>query len=655
MPVVNLFASGTYTTFSGLENLQLYDADTTQTNGQIKLGMCMYCWVTGVETNYTNGDHIDVAFAYHPEIRDNYFSNSKTHTSGTDADVNVDDVTTGGLVQNNIFERLHSSIQVNGAVVGYVVAYNYALGNFDEASPNAFAQEMYMHAIGSLFNLWEGNVSAGGLKMDSIHGGQAFTTVFREWSRMAPVACGPALQARNPITCTPLLASPPGASYSGNGAWFETTPVKGFDFSRLSNFTNFIGSVSGSVTSTTNITHSISFIPQVFAACDGSIGITTNCGLSSRVYGAGRTWDVTWGYGNSSDAGDTLNCVGPNVTCGNGQVNGPSPTYFSAPCNPNCDANNISGTTSLPYSSALVHGVYTHVDGATIWAAGVTHTLPPSFYLPAKPVWFGTVPYPPIGPDVTGGLTDGYTLTNKIPAIKCYEGVMGGQDTLNGGLDSTGSPLSGFNASICYYGGSSPTPTVSLVPNPVNFGNQNINTTSSDQIITVTNTSASVNLNIAGIAVSGNFTQDISGTNNCIPPVVLTPAQTCLIRVNFHPTATIPYTGTVSMTDDAAGSPQVVNLLGQGTVPVITWVSPQGGTTYNFGNVLLGQLRKQRSANLAEYRHWRHCRLPLPSREPTLLSSRLSLRLAPTHCQQAIAVRSQCASRQRRQRPTVLS
>lgn len=41
-------------------------------------------------------------------------------------------------------------------------------------------------------------------------------------------------------------------------------------------------------------------------------------------------------------------------------------------------------------------------------------TLPPSFYLSAKPAWFGSVAWPPIGPDVSG-------LFNKTPAQVCFE------------------------------------------------------------------------------------------------------------------------------------------------------------------------------------------------------------------------------------------
>jgi hypothetical protein len=47
------------------------------------------------------------------------------------------------------------------------------------------------------------------------------------------------------------------------------------------------------------------------------------------------------------------------------------------------------------------------------------HKLPASFYLPAKPTWWGSMPWPAIGPDVTGG-TDptGHVYAN--PAEVCY-------------------------------------------------------------------------------------------------------------------------------------------------------------------------------------------------------------------------------------------
>jgi hypothetical protein len=70
-----------------------------------------------------------------------------------------------------------------------------------------------------------------------------------------------------------------------------------------------------------------------------------------------------------------------------------------------------------------------------------SQTLPPSLYLPARPNWWGTTPWPAIGPDVTGG-QDGAGHVYKIPARLCYENTpRSGDGTLI------------FNATACYKAG----------------------------------------------------------------------------------------------------------------------------------------------------------------------------------------------------------
>jgi hypothetical protein len=72
-----------------------------------------------------------------------------------------------------------------------------------------------------------------------------------------------------------------------------------------------------------------------------------------------------------------------------------------------------------------------------------SQTLPASFFLDSKPSWFGTVPWPPIGPDVTGGNISGLSgHAYKIPAQLCYENV---------------STYTSFNAGSCYGNGSGDT------------------------------------------------------------------------------------------------------------------------------------------------------------------------------------------------------
>ncbi|MGA2001516.1 MAG: discoidin domain-containing protein [Terriglobales bacterium] len=76
-----------------------------------------------------------------------------------------------------------------------------------------------------------------------------------------------------------------------------------------------------------------------------------------------------------------------------------------------------------------------------------TQALPGSLYLDARPSWFGSVPWPPIGPDVTGGDSPnvgGHAY--KIPAQLCYE---------NSARDANGM-LTNFNADLCYAAASGP-------------------------------------------------------------------------------------------------------------------------------------------------------------------------------------------------------
>ena len=97
-------------------------------------------------------------------------------------------------------------------------------------------------------------------------------------------------------------------------------------------------------------------------------------------------------------------------------------------------------------------------DGAVSYPALSSPTQsgwPASFYLSSRPSWWGTQPFPPIGPDVTSGTVYGSSGSttwatqsvgghaNDIPALDCYK------NTMSGPADGTGNVLS-FNASTCY-------------------------------------------------------------------------------------------------------------------------------------------------------------------------------------------------------------
>jgi hypothetical protein len=86
-------------------------------------------------------------------------------------------------------------------------------------------------------------------------------------------------------------------------------------------------------------------------------------------------------------------------------------------------------------------------------AAPSSTTLPASMYKSARPTWFGSVAWPAIGPDVTGGDLPGLQgHAYKIPARLCFERTASSNGILN------------FNGTTCY--GNAPAAPQGTVPAP---------------------------------------------------------------------------------------------------------------------------------------------------------------------------------------------
>jgi hypothetical protein len=124
-------------------------------------------------------------------------------------------------------------------------------------------------------------------------------------------------------------------------------------------------------------------------------------------------------------------------------------------------------------------------------------------------------------------------------------------------------------------------PSLSLSPNPVVFGNQAEGTTSAPQSVTVSN-SGTGPLNLTSVGVSGNYSLVTTSTSCTYTGGVVVSGGTCTIDITFNPTSTGTLNGTVTVTDNATGSPQTVSLSGTGTPDVpIAGVSTPG---LSFGN-----------------------------------------------------------------------
>ena len=110
-------------------------------------------------------------------------------------------------------------------------------------------------------------------------------------------------------------------------------------------------------------------------------------------------------------------------------------------------------------------------------------------------------------------------------------------------------------------GGGGPPPaaaTANLSVSSLSFAAQDIGSASAAQSITLSNT-GTVSLSVTSLATTGDFGQ----SNNCGSSVGA--GAQCTVQIAFTPTATGTRSGMLTFSDNAAGSPQVVQLAGTGT------------------------------------------------------------------------------------------
>lgn len=378
--------------YAGLENLQVYANNTGYTMMELMEGTA-YCWMKGVENNFSDGDHIRVMYSYRNEVRDNYFSNAYQHSpGGTDSDVFIAGNTSGTLVENNIMERLHTSVLLNWGAAGNVIAYNYSFGAFADSASMFETEDIAMHGAHPAFNLIEGNVGTN-FHADATWGSNSHNTVFRNWWKGTT-------QITNPLNGRGVI--------NWGISWWAVQHVRGLELSFATRYTNLVGNAIGSA--------------ETAALKPYNTGIATMAQQSTVIYPASRSYDAvaygySFGYGGATD--------------GTGGFD--------------------SRDTDQPYKTAFIHGDYEYTRNSVVWDANTSdHSLPASLFHTSKPPWFGSSPWPPIGPDVTGG-TGARGFANANPAMACYT---------NTSRDSNGMLL--FDAGGCYGGGTVVAPPTGL-------------------------------------------------------------------------------------------------------------------------------------------------------------------------------------------------
>ena len=388
----------------GLEDFSIDHTNNNSTFGFVFLN-AHDCWVEGVRSIRANRANMFGMVTAHITVRDSYMFgtiNSASTSYGFETDASSD-----WLAQNNIFQQVTGPINWGKQAAGSVGGYNFNINDYYNGTEWMQAG-LYHHASGMNYILFEGNVG-NGFTADAIHGTQEFMTAFRN--------------------TLDGLDKPARSS--------QTVPIFIYSFNR---YFNIVGNVLGtagyhqyysqSPSSATDPGNDTTGNQTIFV-----IGWAGNAGtFCSNCGGAGNVNDdpflktslLRWGNYDTVTAGVRW--------CGNSSDTGWSTT---------CGSSSEIPTGLSKYSNA----VPTKGDVAAGQGA-----LPPSFYLAGKPSWWGSMPFPAAGPDVTGGNmagVGGHAYLN--PAANCYYNVMVGPS------DGTGSVLA-FDAAACY--GTAPPPPV---------------------------------------------------------------------------------------------------------------------------------------------------------------------------------------------------
>jgi hypothetical protein len=130
-------------------------------------------------------------------------------------------------------------------------------------------------------------------------------------------------------------------------------------------------------------------------------------------------------------------------------------------------------------------------------------------------------------------------------------------------------------------------PVASLTPTSNGFGNQTVNTTSGGQVFVLSNATGTAALTGISVSLTGANTADFGVSNAC--GTTLAVGSTCNISVTFTPLSVASFSATLSVSDNATGSPQTSSLSGTGTAiaQTINFTAPTTPVTYGVAPISL--------------------------------------------------------------------
>lgn len=401
------------------------DGSATQDTGGVSFYNDAYFWCSGVAVLHSYNIGIWVEQSVHGLIQSNYVFDSGQHLAYNDP-TGIKYNWSNNVIANNIVQAVRPAIMAEGPSSGNVIIANYMINSYT-GDDFMFGNEWDGHSDGADYDLIEHNVM-NQFTQDLIHGGHLMQTYFR-----------------NLATGWESCANGQCGSYTAKDSNNEAVSSQSYN-----RYMNFIYNVLGTPGYSTTYNAAAS-------ACAGQYEFTNT------------VWATGCGNGGGSTAipGDLL-------------ANSTSLRW----------GNWDTANGSAQYNVAEVPTGISLFANALPTVCTLAGSCPSSLYYSARPSWWSSsVPFPAIGPDVSGGNVGQCTGTlntpgqmagtaatassqctgtslasawaghvNAIPAMACY------LNTMNGPPDGSGSALT-FSASNCYGGGS----TAATPPAPQNL------------------------------------------------------------------------------------------------------------------------------------------------------------------------------------------
>jgi len=340
--------------YSGIEDLYVDYGEGGDGGGNIHLFAAAYSWVKDVESDKSNGTSVNIDGSFRCVLRDSYVHSTVNPTpGGAGYGIGINDYAADNLVENNVSWNFNKVDVMRTSGGGNVFGYNYMEDGWGATYPTEPEIGLNAsHMTTPHYEMFEGN-EVFNLGADARWGNAIYITVFRNHFTGLRRALPPLNTYTYAGSCTLYYEDIQNrlAVQIEAGHWWYTV---------IGNVMGFSGE---------------SIIPKK-TTC---IGQATGGFEYEEFSPFNDNYVPMWVLGTPDPVGT------PNITV-----------------DPQVAATLIRG------------GNYDFATNSTHWENLSQQAIPPSLYLASVPPFFGSVPWPPIGPDVSG-------YVNTIPARVCFD------------------------------------------------------------------------------------------------------------------------------------------------------------------------------------------------------------------------------------------